>query len=163
MLTIELKGFNQVEGKLEALPGELQAALTSKVNYWLVEIQKKILAGLEAGTGLKSHSGESGLAGSVEVTAAAGSEGSIQGSVQSSGTGTGKAFPYGLMWEESGHGVITPKRARALHFITAGGEEVFTQKVSAQSPRPWFYPAAKGMKEDILISLGNEIRKVIES
>ena len=54
-----------------------------------------------------------------------------------------KDLPYADIWEKTGHGEIVPKKARALHFFTETGEEVFTKRVRAQRPRPFLDPAGK--------------------
>jgi hypothetical protein len=47
---------------------------------------------------------------------------------------------------EDGHGVITPKRAKALRF-TVGGQVVFTKRVRAVAGRPFLKPALTQTKD----------------
>lgn len=52
-----------------------------------------------------------------------------------------RAAPYWGVLVALGHGVIVPKRAKALRFVTKAGAVVFTRRVRAVAGNPWMYRA----------------------
>lgn len=54
-----------------------------------------------------------------------------------------RALPYYGVYVHEGHGVIVPKFAKALRFVTKGGKVVFTKRVKAVPANPWMWRALK--------------------
>lgn len=174
MFEIRAEGFNEEISKFESMPARLRALLAGKVNYWLVEIQKKIIRGLAEGTPLKMRSGEAGLAGTVEITPA--SEGqTVQGSVESTvaaqiaasgAKGAARPYPYGLVHEFGGRRRydILPVTKKALAFEYLGKHRVQRAVYGHPPliPRPWFYPAAKSLYLDIVNDLNRSISEAMK-
>ena len=54
---------------------------------------------------------------------------------------------------EYGRGPVTATNAKALHFFTKDGKEIFTKSVGPAEPRPFFWPAVQriltGIKEKV--------------
>ncbi len=49
---------------------------------------------------------------------------------------------------ENGRGAVRPVRAKALHYITKNGQEVFSQYSSPTTPKPFVQPAYDKLKGD---------------
>lgn len=164
---ILVQGFDAELAKLESLPDGLRAALTPKVNGWLIELQRKILASLE-GAPLKSRSGN--LAASVNVVPAEASETAVKGSVVSSAENQAalshgpNPYPYGFVHEFGGNHPfqIRPVEKRALAFDW-NGKHVITMLVNRQPlpVRPWFYPAAGELRPQIAEDVNTAIREAL--
>ncbi len=163
MFEIRTQGFNEELAKLATLPETLSAALADKINYWLVEIQRKIQAGLEAGEPAKTRTGN--LLQSVQVIPAAASATSIEGSVVSEGDAALKGYPYGMVQEFGGTRSydIYPVTKQALAFEYMG-KHVITKHVfhPPLMARPWFYGPAKLMYADIVMDLNRTIQTVLD-
>lgn len=159
--------FEVESEKAESLAGALLAELTPKMNGWLVELQRKILASLE-GAPLKSRSGN--LASSVNVVPAEGSERAVKGSVVSSAENQAalshgpNPYPYGFVHEFGGNHPfqIRPVEKRALAFDW-NGKHVITMLVNRQPlpVRAWFYPAAGELRPQIVEDVNAAIREVL--
>ncbi|HKT10643.1 MAG TPA: hypothetical protein VJW77_02335 [Terriglobia bacterium] len=175
MFEINVQGFNEEIAKFDAMPARLRELLVTKINRWLVEIQRKIVSGLAAGAPLKMRSGESGLAGTVEITPAAEAGTVVQGAVESTATaqeassgakGAIHPYPYGMVHEFGGQRRydIFPVTKKALAFEHMG-KHIVTRAVLGHPPlmpRPWFYPAAKSLYADIVTDLNRSISEMMK-
>jgi len=165
MITVEIQGWNQTLAKLQSIPEALQTVLAEKINFWLVEIQRKILAGLAAGAPLKSRHGDSGLAGSVQIEPAAPNPSVVAGAVFSTGLGMGKAYRYGFVQEYGGERYydIYPVNKKALSWIGDDGKRVITHYVRHPPlmARPWFYPPGAATIPEIGPDINNAIAEVL--
>ena len=163
MISANVTGIDQAQAELAARGERIITALQKKIFSLELQLQSKIQGNLASGIGLKSRHGTSGLAGSVRANEPEIDGMIIKGSVQ----GAGGPFWPGAMWEgpplgmsPGGHKEIVPVNKKVLHFL-AGGKDVFTMRVSAQSARPWFNPPWQEFKSSVAAEL-NETAKGIK-
>jgi len=153
-ISVNVEGGAQAEANLLARHDRILLALRNKIINLELRLQSKIQGNLAAGIGLKSQHGTSGLAGSVRVV-----EPQIEGqNVIGTVEGGGGPFWYGRMWELTGHKEIVPVDKKVLAFL-ANGKMVFTMRVSAQAPRPWFLPPWQEFKPTIVDELRETAQK----
>ena len=152
-ITAKIDGLPKAQQSLVVRQERILVALRNKILNLELRLQSKIQGNLASGIGLKSQHGTSGLAGSVRVI-----EPQIEGQIISGSVeGGGGPFWYGKMWEQTGHKEIVPVDKKALAFL-ANGKQVFTMRVSAQAPRPWFLPPWQEFKPTIV----NELRQTAQ-
>lgn len=156
-ISVDVRGVEETTASLEARFERMTLALRAKILSLELQLQSKIQGNLAEGIGLKSRHGTAGLAGSVRAIEPTIDGTDITGTVE----GAGGTSWYGAMWEFTGHKEIVPVNKKVLHFFV-DGKGVFTTRVSAQGPRPWFLPVFNDMKSEIIASLTETAHKAGE-
>lgn len=152
-ITARVEGLDEAQASLLGRTAKIIAALEGKIWKLELELQAKIVGNLDAGIGLKSRHGTSGIAGSVRAIEPAAEGTKIIGNVQ----GGGGPFWYGKMWEDVGHKEIVPVNKKVLSWM-ADGKRVFAMRVSAQGPRPWMRPPWEEFKPTIISELNQTVQ-----
>ncbi|MGH3430898.1 MAG: hypothetical protein ACRDQZ_25570 [Mycobacteriales bacterium] len=120
-----LVGETEARARISGTADRVEARLLKRLNSVDVRLQRHIQSDLLSGQVLKSHTGN--LKRAVVVIPAERKGDDIVG-----GVGLGREAPYGLAHE---FGANIPERvpinAKALHWITAGGEHVFAMRAKA--------------------------------
>lgn len=127
MIEFEIRGDTEIIARItrtaDRIAGEIQRALNT-VN---TQLQRHIQSDKLSGQVLKSRTGN--LKRSIVQIPATIETGAISG-----GVGLGSEAPYGLIHEFGGTlqiPEVTPRTARALHWIGKSGEEVFAMRARA--------------------------------
>jgi len=163
MLSVELRGDQQVIRKLEARPKAVQAALITTISALELILERHIKADLLSGQVLNVRSGN--LRASVhsvfplEVT-----DHSVYGHVAQSGD-----VKYGRIHEFGGKTPaheIRATKAKALHFMM-GGKDVFAKSVhhpgSVMPERSYMRRGLADLRERIISDMDAAVRKGIRS
>lgn len=147
MITINMQGDRELVAKLNAMPGNLRAALVRKTYELVLRLEGKVKQKL-SGQVLNVVTGA--LRRSIHSKVTSGPE-FVRGQVFSSGD-----VKYAAIHEFGGktraHQIVATK-ARALSFMM-GGKQVFAQSVnhpgSTIPARPYMRPSLAEMRDDIV-------------